>query len=147
MTEYELRSPETPSEWENYHYLCWEVMRKPWNQPKGSERDPRENDSWHRAVYSDGQLAGIARLQLDSPALGRVRFMAVAPAFQGKGIGRMLMASLEEIARAQGVEKIVLDAREQAVGFYLVIGYQVVAEGHLLYGEIQHYVMEKALYE
>ncbi len=145
--EFVVRTPETPEEWEKYHELCWEVMRRPWNQPRGSERDARENDSWHRAVYAGNQLVGIGRLQLNSPSEAQIRFMAVAPEFQGRGIGRILIVALEEVAREQGVEVIRLDARESAVGFYLVLGYKVVGESNFLFGEIKHYLMEKVLYE
>ncbi len=141
-----VRSPETPEEWDKYFELRWQVLRKPWNEPQGSERDERENETWHRAVYCGSELAGVARIQMNSTSEAQIRYMAVSPEFQSRGIGRMLVGALEDIAKEQGAEKVVLDARAKAVGFYLVLGYQVVADSYLLFGEIQHYRMEKALY-
>jgi hypothetical protein len=38
-----------------------------------------------------------------------------------------------------------LHAREPAVPFYRRHGYRMVAASHLLFGEIRHYLMSKAL--
>jgi ribosomal protein S18 acetylase RimI-like enzyme len=71
--------------------------------------------------------------------------VATATAAQGKGIGKAIMAYLEEQAKAKGWTEIVLEARENAVLFYQRIGYTIIAESYLLFGEIQHYRMKKAL--
>ncbi|MDD3146355.1 MAG: GNAT family N-acetyltransferase [Candidatus Riflebacteria bacterium] len=144
--DFVVRAPETPEEWNEYFALRWQVLRRPWKEPQGSERDEREDESWHRAVYIDRQLAGIARIQMNSLEEAQIRYMAVNPDFQKRGVGRALVVSLETIAREQGAEKVILDARSSAVGFYLVLGYTVIADSYLLFGEIQHYRMEKALY-
>lgn len=144
--EFVARSPETPTEWQQYYELRWQVLRRPWNQPEGSEKDDREDESWHRAVFCGGQIAGVARIQMNSLSEAQIRYMAVAPEFRGRGIGRLLVESLEEVAREQGAEKIMLDARSEAVGFYLVLGYQVVGDSYLLFDAIQHYLMEKVLF-
>lgn len=144
--DFVVRAPETPEEWNEYFALRWQILRRPWKEPQGSERDEREDESWHRAVYIDRQLAGIARIQMNSLEEAQIRYMAVNPDFQKRGVGRALVVSLETIAREQGAEKVILDARSGAVGFYLVLGYTVIADSYLLFGEIQHYRMEKALY-
>jgi ribosomal protein S18 acetylase RimI-like enzyme len=71
--------------------------------------------------------------------------VATATSAQGKGIGKAIMAYLEDQAKAKGWTEIVLEARENAVPFYRAIGYTIVAESYLLFGEIQHYRMKKAL--
>jgi len=38
---------------------------------------------------------------------------------------------------------IILHAREIAVPFYERMGFRVTEKSHLLFGEIQHYLMEK----
>jgi predicted GNAT family N-acyltransferase len=53
------------------------------------------------------------------------------------------MAYLEKEAKQKGWTEIVLEARENAVPFYQAIGYTIVAESYLLFGEIQHYRMQK----
>jgi N-acetylglutamate synthase-like GNAT family acetyltransferase len=76
---------------------------------------------------------------------GQVRCVAIATSAQGKGIGKAIMAYLEDHAKTKGWTEIVLEARENAVPFYHAIGYSIVAESYLLFGEIQHYRMSKTL--
>ena len=71
--------------------------------------------------------------------------MAVAANQQGKGIGKAIMEKMEKVSLTLGYEKIILHAREVARPFYDKLGYQLVAPSHLLFGEIQHYLMEKTL--
>ena len=58
----------------------------------------------------DGRLAGciFCETQGDALYLGK---LAVAPRFQGEGIGRLLMAEAEAEARARGLEALELQTR------------------------------------
>jgi GNAT superfamily N-acetyltransferase len=71
--------------------------------------------------------------------------MAIHPEYQGRGLGHQLLAYLEEKAQEQGASYISLQAREKAVPFYESCGYALRETTHLLYGQIQHYRMEKEL--
>jgi predicted GNAT family N-acyltransferase len=55
------------------------------------------------------------------------------------------MVYLEEKARLKGWTEIVLEARENAVPFYKALGYTIITESYLLFGEIQHFRMQKQL--
>lgn len=141
-----ITEPQTPEEFSSYYQLRWEVLRKPWNQPRGSETDSCEQQSTHAMAVNDSkEVTGVSRLQLNSPDTAQIRYMAVRDEFQGHGIGKELLAYLEKKAREQGARRIILDARDNAVEFYRKNGYLVLEKGHLLYGEIQHYKMEKYL--
>lgn len=144
--EITVREPRNAEEWQQYYHLRWHVLRRPWGQPEGSEKDSQEDTTWHRAVFIDDSLVGVSRLQLNSPEEGQIRYMAIADNQQGKGLGRLLVVALEKIARENGARYIKLDARENARGFYLSLGYEVVGDSYLLFGEIQHYLMQKNLY-
>lgn len=138
--------PKGNVEFEKYFGLRWAILRKPWNQPEGSERDDQEETSIHRmAITDDGKIAGVARLQYNSAEEAQIRFMAVADEFQGKGVGKKLITALEEVARKAGRKKIFLQARENAVPFYKSMGYSIVEKTFLLFGEIQHFSMEKVI--
>ncbi|MCB0479048.1 MAG: GNAT family N-acetyltransferase [Crocinitomicaceae bacterium] len=141
----EVRAPQTDQEWEAYFDLRYQELRKPWNQPKGSEKADDEDAAFHFAAFEDGQLLGVSRLQRNSLEQGQVRFMAVSDQAQGKGIGKKIMAEVEAFAKKIGMTEIVLQAREIAVPFYLAIGYENVEKTHLLFGEIQHYLMRKKI--
>ena len=55
------------------------------------------------------------------------------------------MNHLEKIAIKQKHQKIVLNARENAIPFYKNLGYSVNKKTNLLFGKIQHYEMKKVL--
>lgn len=139
----EIRSPRTDHEWEAYYALRYAVLRKPWNQKPGSERDDLEADSKHFAAFEGPNLVGVGRLDELDPLTAQIRFMAVDFTYQGKGVGRNIMEAMEEYAWRLGIEKIVLHARENALRFYTKLGYVLIHPSHLLFGEIQHFLMQK----
>lgn len=139
----EIRSPKTTSEWEEYYDLRYRILREPWKQPRGSERNEGDATGMHFGLYDSNQLLGILRLDSMEIGISQIRFMAVETSNQGKGIGENLMLFAEEISKNRGDKKIILHAREIALGFYEKMGYQLIEKLHLLFGEIQHYLMEK----
>jgi N-acetylglutamate synthase-like GNAT family acetyltransferase len=141
----EIKSPQTDSEWKAYYALRFNVLREPWNQPLGSEVLADEDQAIHAIALEDGEVLGVARMHESAEKQGQVRCVATATAAQGKGIGKAIMAYLEDQAKAKGWTEIVLEARENAVPFYQRIGYTIIAESYLLFGKIQHYRMKKAL--
>lgn len=78
---------------------------------------------------AQGAILGSARLlPFEAGSLSRqVRQVAVAPAAQGAGVGRVLMEALERIAAREGATELWLNARASAYGFYERLGF--VAEG------------------
>jgi N-acetylglutamate synthase-like GNAT family acetyltransferase len=142
-----VRIPETAQEWEKYYQLRYTVLREPWGQLKGSEVLKDEDQSDHVMVIDDEthEIVGVARLQINTPTQGQVRCVAVAPHAQGKGVGKLLMNYLEELAQQKDIKEIILDARENAVKFYLSIGYEIFEESYLLFGVIQHWKMRKEI--
>lgn len=141
----EIKSPQTDSDWKAYYALRFNVLREPWNQPLGSEVLADEDQAIHAIAVKEGVVLGVARMHESAEKQGQVRCVATATAAQGKGIGKAIMAYLEEKAKQKGWTEIVLEARENAVPFYETIGYTIVAESYLLFGEIQHYRMKKSL--
>ena len=114
--------------------------------PRGTEKDDQEEVALHVMAKDErGDCVGVTRLQHTAPGEGQVRFMAVREDQQGKGVGRALMQYLEEKAKDRGIEKIVLQARENAVPFYLSLGYSLVEKSYKLWDIIQHYKMEKVI--
>jgi N-acetylglutamate synthase-like GNAT family acetyltransferase len=104
-----------------------------------------EQNAVHVMAVENDKVLGVARMHESAPKQGQVRCVAVASDQQGKGVGKAIMLYLENQAQANGWHEIVLEARENAVPFYTRIGYQIEQESYLLFGEIQHYRMKKAL--
>jgi predicted GNAT family N-acyltransferase len=74
----------------------------------------------------------------------KLRQMAIAERFQGKGIGKILMADGEQTAMEHGYGHIVLHARKTAEGFYTRLGYKAFGEEFVEVG-IPHIAMQKQL--
>ena len=143
----ELRSPRSSVEWDRYFDLRWRVLRAPWNQPRGTERDDREDNSRHFALWDPaGVPLAVGRIHLISPTEAQVRYMAVEPGSEGRGFGGRILAGLESAASEFGASRVVLNARELAQPFYERNGYAVVAPAETMFGSIVHWRMEKRLH-
>jgi N-acetylglutamate synthase-like GNAT family acetyltransferase len=139
-------APATAADFAAYYQLRYAVLRAPWQQPPGSERVPDDDAATHALMLdAAGQAIGVCRLHLQTPREAQIRFMAIHPDYQGQGRGQQLLAYLEQQARQQGARYISLQAREAAVPFYQRCGYTLQEKTHLLFGQIQHYRMEKKL--
>jgi predicted GNAT family N-acyltransferase len=143
---FDIRSPECNEEYERYYALRWKLLREPWEQPRGSEKDDLENQSHHlMALDENGSPVAVARIHFNSRGEAQIRYMAVEPAYQGKRIGTRLLKKLEAHAQTLGATSIVLHARQPSVGFYEKSGYTVSGPAHILFGSIPHVAMRKRL--
>lgn len=145
-TSFKIIEPKSPKEFESYFQLRWEVLRKPWGQPKGSERDKSDLTAIHRMVLDQqGCTIGVGMLIFNSDEEAQIRFMAVSENFQGMNVGTILIDCLESVARERKYSFIVLQSRQSAIEFYKKNGFNLVKKTYLLFGEIQHFLMNKSL--
>ena len=141
-----IRPPTTECEFKAYYAFRWKILRQPWEQPPGSEKDACENEAIHLAAWDDtGCLIGVGRLHLVRENVGQVRYMAVDPARRSHGIGKAILQELELRALRTGIREIKLNARQDAVQFYQKNGYQVLRPSETLFGTIPHFEMWKQL--
>ena len=141
-----IKQPITEDDFKSYYQLRWQLLRAPWSQPEGSEVDDIEDQCFHlMAVDDNNEVIAVARLQFNSDDEAQIRYMAVAGTYEKQGIGHELINTMEAYAGESARRKIVLDAREPAVGFYQKLGYTVVEKSYLLFDEIQHYRMMKTI--
>ena len=146
MEKLKFADPYLDNRLEEYFLFRWNILRAPWKQPKGTERDDLEEKSLQRMLLNEqNEIIACGRLQLNSPQEAQIRYMAVNENYQGQGIGKMMMEELENLAINAGAKTIVLQARENALDFYIASGYTTVKETFVLYGSIQHYLMVKKL--
>ena len=80
----------------------------------------------------DGVIAGMIALGLDGDA--EVEDFFVEPAFQGQGVGRLLMAKLLDACRTAGATNLMVDADPNAEAIYARLGFVTV--GHSPSGSI-----------
>jgi len=141
-----LIEPASAAEFEQYYQLRWKILRAPWGQPRGSERDALDATSTHIMVIGTSKAAlGIGRLHFNSISEAQIRYMAVDVGQQRRGIGTLIVKTLEIRGAALGATRIVLDARETALGFYCKQGYITAGPGHMLFERIAHVKMSKRL--
>ncbi len=139
----EVRSPQTAKEWEDYYDLRYRILREPLEQPRGSEKNEGDATGIHLALYDQGILRAIARLDQAEPKISQTRFVAVDASTRGKGYGRIIMEAAERKSQEMGNEKMILHARDYALDFYLKIGYTNIEKSYKLYDVLQHFLMEK----
>jgi predicted GNAT family N-acyltransferase len=141
-----ITQPQTPEEFEKYYDLRWRILRAPWDQPRGSEKDEKEDGAIHVMVYEKDKIpVGVGRVHFNSAEEAQVRYMAVEEDQQGKGIGAIILKELERSAAQKGAKIIMLNARDNAVTFYEKYGYEVVKKSHTLFDSIPHFEMRKEL--
>jgi ribosomal protein S18 acetylase RimI-like enzyme len=101
-------------------------------EPKPMQADYERAVREHRIDLAllGGALAGLIET-IDRPDHLLIENVAVAPAFQGRGVGRRLMAHAEQLAAEQGHAELRLytNARfEENVALYRRLGYRVDRE-------------------
>lgn len=143
---YTYKSPETEQEWRDYFELRWQILRAPWQQDRGSERDELEATAFHIMALDDQRRTiATGRLHRLSDSRAQIRYMAVHPDHQGRGIGARILSMLEQQAGNWACQEIVLNARSACLGFYQRHDYDVIAEAPTLFGSIAHKHMRKVL--
>ena len=146
MRQWQIKQPETEQEWQSYYQLRYDILRAPWQQPLGSERDELESEACHlMLVTPQGEVAAVGRLHKLADGGAQVRYMAVAELFQGKGAGSRVLNALEQQAAAWNCRYIKLNARESAKEFYQRFGYRPLQSAPEQFG-IAHTVMQKAVF-
>ena len=83
-------------------------------------------------AFADGTAVGLANCfygfsTFAARPLLNVHDLAVLPAFRGRGVGRALLAAIDDRARARGCAKVTLEVREdnaRARGLYQAHGFR-----------------------
>jgi predicted GNAT family N-acyltransferase len=124
--------------------LRYEVLRKPLGLNFTEEELDAESHDIHIACIDDDEVLGCCVLSKLDDQILRLRQMAVSTKSQGKGIGESIMLFAKKLALDKGYTKIMMHARDSALGFYEKMGYKIVGN---MFNEVglPHYFMEKEL--
>ncbi|NVM54773.1 MAG: GNAT family N-acetyltransferase [Candidatus Helarchaeota archaeon] len=118
--------------------LRWRILRKPWNQPRGSERDQLESKANHYIALFRDKIIGTARFHKINENVGQIRYLAVEEDYRRRGVGGKLLEAIHLTAKNQFIKYVFLNARETALKFFEKLGYKAIEDGPLLFGEIKH---------
>ncbi|MGF1876803.1 bifunctional GNAT family N-acetyltransferase/hotdog fold thioesterase [Photobacterium frigidiphilum] len=143
---FRLITPKTDDDFARYYDFRWRMLREAWRMPVGSERDAYDELSAHRMIVTDhGETIAIGRLYMTPDNDGQIRFMAVHPNYRHKGMGAIVLMALESLARQDGAKRLVCNAREDAIPFYLKNAFTSQGELSDERGPVRHQQMLKHL--
>ena len=85
------------------------------------------NSDFIIACRDDGDIVGCARIFWDKGYIAYLADVMVKPEYQGKGIGKALVAQIREDALAKGFDRLELNMwefNESALAFYEALGFK-----------------------
>jgi N-acetylglutamate synthase-like GNAT family acetyltransferase len=130
--------------YEKMVHLRNEILRKPLGLTFSEEELAKEKNDILIGAYDEDELLGCCLLTKVNDKCVKLRQMAVQKNQQGKGIGESILNYTENIARDKGYKKIMMHARDTAIGFYEKLGYTTVGDQFIEVNTF-HHVMEKQL--
>ncbi len=143
---FKIITPKTDNQLNKYFHFRWQMLREPWCMPEGSERDEYDPMSHHRMIVDGrGRPIAVGRLYITSDNDAQIRYMAVKNNCRNKGMGSLLLVTLESLARQEGAKRLVCNAREDAVEFYESNNFERRGEVHDERGPMRHIQMVKQL--
>mgnify|MGYP001031652987 CR=1 FL=1 len=142
-----IKSPQNLEEYRQYYELRYQVLREPWGQVRGTEKDDYEpvSDHFMALEQATGKLVGVVKLFEKEPGLGWVSHMAVTSTHQRKGIGKLLMAKVEERARERGMTRLGCFSRLTTTEYFKRMGFEIAGLPTRYFGNTQVVWMEKEL--
>jgi ribosomal protein S18 acetylase RimI-like enzyme len=139
-------SPKSREDFEKYFLFRWKMLREPWSQKQGSEIDKFEEEAFHiMGVSSTKNIFAVGRLHMINKHIAQIRYMAVLEQYKKLGYGTQVLKLLENYALNNQTSKVVLNSRESAINFYIKNGYKKIKQVDRLFGQINHWFMEKEI--
>lgn len=99
-----------------------------------SQEQVATGDGAFLVAYVDGEAVGCGAVRRFDASTAELKRMYVATPFRGRGIGRAIVAALEDLARQLGASRVVLETGTRlpvAIGLYRSMGYEPIP----LFGE------------
>ena len=128
----------------------WDVLRP--NRPREVACFPGDDapETIHVGAFDAGErnvgCATATRVDWQGEPAWQLRGMGIVKDLQSGGVGRSLLAELEELVRhASPIRLIWCNAREEAVGFYEKQGWAVASERFMIEDVGPHFKMTKRL--
>lgn len=124
--------------------LRYAILREPLGLGYKEEELQKEKNYIHIAAFEEDELLGGCMLIDVGNNTLQLRQMAVKDNLQRKGIGASIICFAENLSKDKGYKKIMMHARDSAIGFYEKFGY--VSKGEpFIKVNVPHHIMEKIL--
>jgi ribosomal protein S18 acetylase RimI-like enzyme len=123
----------------------WQLRRDVLYPGKMKHEMEMEEDAHgiHFGAFTDNKLAGVVSLFQNRTSF-QFRKLAVDPALQKAGIGSSLLAYITKYAEESSGTRIWCNARTNAIGFYLKLGF-IETEDRFSKNGIDYVIMEKMI--
>jgi predicted GNAT family N-acyltransferase len=124
--------------------LRMDILRRPLGLSFTNEELAKEKDDILIGAFDEDKILACCLLtQIDNATI-KLRQMAVHNNVQGKGIGASMMSFAETVARDRGYKKLMMHARNTAIGFYEKFDFKVNGT-EFIEVNVPHHIMEKKL--
>ena len=124
--------------------LRMEILRKPLGLSFSDDELAKEKEDILIGAFDEEKILACCLLtKIDNTTI-KLRQMAVQNNLQGKGIGASMMSFAETVARDRGYKKLMMHARNTAIGFYEKFDFKVKGN-EFIEVNVPHHVMEKRL--
>jgi predicted GNAT family N-acyltransferase len=124
--------------------LRMEILRKPLGLSFTEEELVKEKEDILIGAFDEDKILACCLLTKIDNATIKLRQMAVQNNLQGKGIGASMMSFAETVARDKGYKKLMMHARNTAIGFYEKFDFKVRGN-EFIEVNVPHHMMEKRL--
>jgi predicted GNAT family N-acyltransferase len=131
-------------EYQQMVLLRMEILRKPLGLGFTEEELAKEKEDILIGAFEEEKILACCLLTKVDNATIKLRQMAVQNNLQGKGIGASIMSFAETVARDRGYKKLMMHARDSAIGFYEKFDFSVKGN-EFIEVNVPHHVMEKRL--
>ena len=111
--------------------------------PLEDEFDEHENFAQHVLVYYNSEPVGTGRIRFVN-GVAKLERICVLTSHRKCGLGKVIVETLEQIAREKGALKSILHGQTQAQHFYEKLGYYNASDEFMEAG-IPHLLMVKNL--
>jgi len=117
-------------EYERAKEMRYRELYGDWRLPRTLIEDTDGRTYHHLAAFDGERVVGFGRLHLEDGE-SKVFQVCVDRDYQRRGVASALMSELIALARSEGRDFVILDARDTAVSFYEGLGFVVVSDEFL----------------
>ncbi len=107
-------------------YVRTEAMVKGYNCPLDGEFGKEDQpDTPYILALDAGFPIGTCRIHYLNDEIAKIERVSVLSDYRQRGVGKAVIEAAEDWIRENGIKKIIITSRDEAVGFYEALGYVV----------------------
>ncbi len=133
----QIKEIEGETTWSIRHKVMWPT------KPLAYVQLPEDDKGLHYGLFSNTSLVSVVSLFITED-VAQFRKLATVEAYQGRGLGSLLLARILDICTAKHIKKVWCNARKDKLGFYTKYGFNPT-DKTFIRGGISYIILEKEL--